>query len=260
MPELPDVEYLREYAEATSLHREIAHTSLDDERLLAGTSRQLLARRLKGDAFEAARRHGKHLFLNLRDSGGALMLHFGMTGTLRAYRQRETPEHTHLAVDFADGSHLAYVITRMLGQIAIVDDIDEYVRAQGLGPDALAVSLTALEEVVSGGRGAIKSTLMNQNRLAGLGNIYTDEILFHAGIDPRRACGAIGDEELERLHAKTGEVCWTAIDAHADPERMPDSWLIHRRAPGEPCPVCGGPITKATVGGRSAYLCERCQR
>lgn len=260
MPELPDVAYLREYAQATSLHRTIAASSLGDERLLADTSRQLLARRLKGDAFDAARRHGKHLFLTLRDSGGALMLHFGMTGTLRAYSSGETPEHTQLAIAFADGSHLAYANTRMLGQIAIVDGIDEYVRAQGLGPDALAISLTALEEIVRGGRGAIKSTLMNQSRLAGLGNIYTDEVLFHAGIDPRRACSDVDDEDLERLHAKIGEVCWTAIDAHADPERMPQSWLIHRRSPGETCPVCGETVTKATIGGRSAYLCERCQR
>ncbi|MFW5742691.1 MAG: Fpg/Nei family DNA glycosylase [Spirochaetota bacterium] len=259
MPELPDVEYLREYAAATSLHREIAHTSLGDERLLAGTSRQLLARRLTGDAFDAARRHGKHLFLTLRDSAGALMLHFGMTGTLRAYGSGEAPEHTRLTIDFADGSHLAYLNTRLLGRIAITDDVDEYVRGEGLGPDALEVSLTALEGIVRGARGAIKSTLMNQHRLAGLGNIYTDEILFHARIDPRRACGEVDDEDLERLHAKIGEVCRTAIDAHADPERMPESWLIRRRAPGESCPVCGGTVTKAVVGGRSAYLCERCQ-
>lgn len=260
MPELPDVEYLREYAEATSLHREIARSSLDEERLLTDTSRQLLARRLKGDAFTAARRHGKHLFLTLKDSGGALMLHFGMTGTLRAYEVGEAPEHAHLAIDFTDGSHLAYVNTRMLGQIAIVDGVDEYVRGEGLGPDALAISLTGLEEVVRGGRGAIKSTLMNQSRLAGLGNIYTDEVLFHAGIDPRRACDDLDDDELQRVHARIGEVCRTAIDAHADPDRMPDSWLIRRRSPGEPCPVCGGTVTKVTISGRSAYLCERCQR
>jgi formamidopyrimidine-DNA glycosylase len=260
MPELPDVEYLREYAQATSLHRDIERTSLDDERLLADTSRQLLARRLKGDAFAAARRHGKHLFLKLRDSGGALMLHFGMTGTLRAYGEVSAPDYAQLVIHFTDGSHLAYVNRRMLGQIAIVDGIDDYVRNAGLGPDALAASLSILDDVIRGGRGAIKTTPTNQKRLAGLGNIYADEILFQAGIDPRRACAEISDEEVDRIHAKIGEVCWAAIDAHADPERMPDSWLINHRSPGEPCPVCGAEVTKATISGRSAYLCERCQR
>lgn len=260
MPELPDVEYLREYAQATSLHREIVHTSLDEQRLLADTSMQLLARRLKGGSFTAATRHGKHLFLTLAGAGGALMLHFGMTGTLRAYERTQEPEYARLTLSFADGGNLAYVTRRMLGQIAIVDGLDAYVEDHRLGPDALSVSIHRFESVVRGGRGAIKSTMMNQKRLAGLGSLYTDEILFQAGIDPRRACSSIDDEELATIHAKTGEVCRTAIDAHADPHRLPERYLIRRRSPGASCPGCGGPVTRVTLSGRSTYLCSRCQR
>jgi len=265
MPELPDVEYLREYAEATSLHKEVASTSLNDASLLENTSAQLLARRLKGAQFDAARRHGKHLFLRLAarpDSAQALMLHFGMTGTLRSYSSSTDgtpPEYTALELRFSDGTALACVNKRRLGQIAIVEDIDAYVREQELGPDALSVTRDQLAAIIHDGRGAVKSTLMNQSRLAGLGNIYTDEVLFQSRVDPRLNCGEITDSQLRAIHEQIRRVCKEAIGAHAEPQAMPDSFLIHRREPGAECPRCGGTVKKVTVSGRSAYLCESCQ-
>lgn len=265
MPELPDVEYLREYAESTSLHKKIESTSLHDSSLLENTSPQLLARRLKGEQFDAAPRHGKHLFLRLageRGSKEALMLHLGMTGTLRSYAfsSRESPpEYTALEIRFTDGYALACVNKRRLGQIAIVEDIDAYVREQELGPDALAATRDQLAEVIRDGRGAVKSTLMNQSRLAGLGNIYTDEVLFQARVDPRKNCGEITDSEIRTIHDQIHRVCDHAILAHADPQSMPESFLIRRRESGAECPKCGGTVRKVTVSGRSAYLCESCQ-
>lgn len=259
MPELPDVEYLRRYVHDTALEREIASTSLDDERLLRETSRQLVARRLKGARFTASARHGKHLFLEL-SSGGALMLHFGMTGTLR-YRPHATePDFSQLVIRFSDGSALAYVNKRKLGQIAVVERIDEWVRQHDLGPDALSMGRDALAEVIRGGRGAIKSTLMNQSRIAGLGNVYTDEILFQCGIDPRRPCSDVSDEEITTLRRQIELVCITAIRCEASPERMPDSWLLPRRQEGAACPGCEGELRKVTVSGRATYLCPGCQR
>ncbi|MFW5685451.1 MAG: Fpg/Nei family DNA glycosylase [Spirochaetota bacterium] len=263
MPELPDVEYLRQYAEATSLHRTIVGSSLASERLLDETSAQLVARRLKGASFQSARRHGKHLFLELEASGndpGALMLHFGMTGALEYEQGDGAPEYRQLSIEFEDGSSLFYTNKRMLGAIAIIDDPDTYVADHGLGPDALSVSEETLDEVIHGGRGAVKSTLMNQSRLAGLGNIYTDEILFHARIDPRRPCSELSADEVATIHAKIRHVCSRAIEAHARPDRMPESWLIRRRDDGARCPRCGGRVQNITLSGRSTYLCEGCQR
>ena len=272
MPELPDVEYLRRYAEATSLHKRIERSSLESDRLLEDTTPQLLARRLKAAELSAARRHGKHLFLELADADsgsaanpsaasgrGALMLHFGMTGSLDYAADGDLPEYTQLAIQFADGSRLAYTVRRMLGAIAIVGDVPGYIREQGLGPDALEITVAQLEEVIRGGRGAVKSTLMNQSRLAGLGNIYTDEVLFHARINPGRACSEISDEEIRIIHDQIRDVCITAADARADPKAMPGTYLIRRREPGLPCPRCGAEVEKVTISGRSAYLCPRCQ-
>ncbi|MFW5717803.1 MAG: Fpg/Nei family DNA glycosylase [Spirochaetota bacterium] len=266
MPELPDVEYLRRYAESTSLHRPIDRTSLYSQRLLNKTSTQLLARRLKGSSFSAASRHGKHLFLELDRPGAsapgreALMLHFGMTGTLDYHESDAPPEYTQLDIAFEGGTHLSYICKRMLGSIAIVDDVADYIEDQDLGPDALAVTVEQLREIVGERRGAIKSTLMNQGRLAGLGNIYTDEVLFQAGIDPRRKCSEIAEDEIAAIHREISRVCRTAADAHADPDRMPESFLIRRRTPGAECPRCSGSVAKVTISGRSAYLCEGCQR
>jgi len=105
----------------------------------------------------------------------------------------------------------------------------------------------------------VKSTLMNQGRLAGLGNIYTDEVLFQAGIDPRRECARISDEEARAIHRQIRHVCEQAIAAHAEPARMPETFLIRRRSPDARCPRCDGRVEKVTIGGRSAYLCEACQ-
>jgi formamidopyrimidine-DNA glycosylase len=240
-------------------------TSLNTDRLLNETTPSLLSRRLRGASFSSARRHGKHLFLELErreNSSDALMLHFGMTGTLN-YREREgeaDPEYTELAIRFAHGGSLAYINKRMLGAIEIVDDVDAFIRDHGLGPDALEVSLEQLREIVHGGRGAVKSTLMNQGRLAGLGNIYTDEVLFQAGIDPRRACSDLSADEVAAIHREILRVCRTATDAHAEPREMPDGFLIKRRSPGDECPRCSGTVVKVTLSGRSTYLCEGCQR
>lgn len=258
MPELPDVEYYRTYAQATSLHKEIADSVLTAPRLLEDTSRQLLSRRLKGESFEEARRHGKHLFL-VHSSGGALMLHFGMTGLLKYYEEADDPERSRLIVRFANGGSLAYINTRMLGKIAIVDSIEEYVKEAGLGPDALELTVDELRDLIRNSRGSIKTTLTNQSRIAGLGNVYGDEVLYQAGIDPRRACGDISDEEVSKIHRLLRDVSDSAARARGNPKDMPDTFLLRHREPGAECPRCAGTVSKITLGGRSSYLCEACQ-
>ena len=259
MPELPDVEYFKQYAQATSLHKTISEVDLASERLLESTSRQSLLRTLHGTELEEGSRHGKHLFLPL-SSGKVLMLHFGMTGYLESYKHGGDPEYAQLALHFEDGYSLAYVCTRMLGKIAVADSMETYIEEKGLGPDALSVTAGQLEEIVGGGRGAIKSTLMNQSRIAGLGNIYSDEVLFQCGIDPRRPCSKLSVHELRSMRKAIHSVTDAAVKAHALPDKMPKTFLIRYRSPGSRCPKCGGTVTKITLSGRSTYLCERCQQ
>jgi len=254
VPELPDVELFKRYADATSLHRDVDDVFLRSQ-LVDDVSPGTIRRHLRGSRLEETRRHGKHLFLR-SSNGGWLQLHFGMTGLLES-SSGDAPPHTELRLDFADGGHLAFVNQRKFGTISWVDDVDEYVAAGELGPDPLAddVDLPAFLQRLESRRGTIKGALMNQEVIAGLGNVYTDEICFQAGIDPRSATAHLDDGHLRMLHATMRRVIDEAIACHASVEEMPDDWLLPHRESDLPCPRCDGHIERTEVTGRSTYLC-----
>lgn len=258
MPELPDVEVLRRYVDATSLHRRIEDLMVRQD--LVEGSPQTLRRHLREAELEETRRHGKHLFVRASDEGW-LRLHFGMTGTLSSYSAGDEPDYTQLRLDFEDGSHLAYISRRKLGSIAWVDDIDEFVEKDRLGPDPLAdrVGRAEFVDLVGSRKGSIKSTLMNQEVLAGLGNVYVDELLFQAGIHPASETASLDDGHLRDLHRSMRRVIDGAIDHGADVDRIPTTWLLPHREPGAPCPRCEGRIEKSRVGQRATYACTRHQ-
>lgn len=259
MPELPDVEVYRRYLRSTALHQRIEHVHVESPALLPGTTPQGLGRALKGEAFESTGRHGKHLFAEL-DHDGWLMLHFGMTGSLAYFRHREdTPDYTRCLFTFANGFHLAYVAPRKLGRIALVDSPQSFVTEHGLGPDALGLDAEAFQRLASGRRGGVKSWLMDQETMAGVGNVYSDEILFQAGIHPRRSVADLDDEALHRLHRALRSVLEAAIEAHAEPSRMPESFLLPHREQGGRCPKCNAQVEKVQAAGRTAWYCPKCQ-
>lgn len=260
MPELPDVESYRLYLNATSLHQTIRHVHVAQPTVLKGTTPQGLGRHLDGHRMERTRRHGKYLFAALDGHAGALVFHFGMTGALKYFQDTEdTPEYTDVCLDFAHGFHLAYIAPRKLGMVAVVQNIDEFVAQEQLGPDTLRLDWPAFRELAAERRGGVKSWLMDQRVMAGIGNIYSDEILFQAGLHPRRAVKDLATSELKVLFEKMRSVLETAIEARADPERLPDSWLLPRRDMDEHCPKCGTPVTSVQAAGRTAYICPRCQ-
>lgn len=260
MPELPDVESLRRYLDATSLHQTIRQVDVDAARELSGISAARLRERLEGRSLVETRRHGKHLFARL-DGDGWLRLHFGMTGWLQYLEDGERPPYTRLMLHFPRGRGLAFACRRRLGRIGMVDDPGSFVADQGLGPDALdpAVTQSAFRQLLAGRRGTVKSALMNQRLLAGLGNIYTDEALFQAGIDPRTEPGDLDMSAVDRLYRAMRHVLKVAIDHEADPSRLPRSWLLPYRRAGVGCPRCGGTVERITMAGRSTYFCSRCQ-
>jgi len=194
VPELPDVEILRRYVEATSLGRRVEHAHVFDEAMLSGATRQKLASALVGSRLEAARRHGK--FLGIACSrNGWLVLHFGMTGSLRAGDSDDFPDNAALGLELADGSNLAYTTRRRIGEISVTDDFDRFSEERELGPDALALDEDGFVELVRSRCGAIKSLLMNQSAIAGIGNVYADEVLFGARIRPSRKARARSERE-----------------------------------------------------------------
>jgi len=261
MPELPDVEVFKRYLDSTSLHHRITDVQIQSSQVLGDVSEQDLRADLKGHEFECTKRHGKYLFTGL-DSGRWLVLHFGMTGNPKYFKDMDQePQYDRLLFSFANGYHLAYQSRRKLGEVALLDDLQAFVEGKELGPDVLDESfdLQAFKKVLQGHRGMVKSALMNQQLMAGIGNVYSDEILFQAGIHPRTKVNQLDDEQLGEIFKGMKEVLNMAIDRQADPQQFPDTYIIPHRHQGGTCPCCGAEVRRVKVSGRSAYYCPNRQ-
>lgn len=262
MPELPDVQVFKEYLDATSLHQTIDRVEIGRRDILGGVSPRSLQRRLKRQALESSRRHGKYLFAK-SSGGGWLVLHFGMTGYLDYSTTENPPEHTRVLLRFENGARLAYTCMRMLGSVDWAEDPDVFVEKKGLGIDADSdeLDIARFREVLSSKRGSIKSALMDQETIAGLGNVYTDEILFQARVHPKAIAADLDENMLKEIHRQLHRVLATSVRARAQPERMPKSFLVPRRGQDDArCPRCNASLDTAKVSGRTTYLCPRCQR
>jgi formamidopyrimidine-DNA glycosylase len=259
MPELPDVETFRRYLEATALGQPIRRVRVEAPRVLEGVSAKELDRRLEGKAISRAERHGKVLFAH----AGAwwIVFRFGMTGFLHTYRRpSEAGEHERVIFDLRNGAHLAFDCQRMFGRIGLTPEPATFIQDHHLGPDARIIGLSHFVDRVAHHRGAIKAALMDQALVAGVGNVYADEILFQARIHPRARVRELDGRALGEVHRAMKRVLERAIDAEADPASMPATWLIPVRGKGGHCPRCGHELEATTAGGRTTYACPRCQR
>jgi formamidopyrimidine-DNA glycosylase len=260
MPELPDVETFKRYLDATSLHQRVDDVEVRNAYVLKDVSARELARRLKGHRFESSRRHGKHLFVHANEDLW-LRLHFGMTGSLQYFKETEqTPPHTRVLFIFINDHRLAFDDQRQFGQIGLLKDVDEFLKKRVLGPDALDLDLGKFRKILGKRHGAVKSVLMNQQFIAGIGNIYADEILFRTRIHPATEISRLGDKALTKLFRAMRYVLERAIAAKADVNQMPKSWLLPHRGKGGKCSRCGRELKSSKVGGRTAWFCAHCQR
>jgi formamidopyrimidine-DNA glycosylase len=265
MPELPDVELYKRYLDEHALGQTIDRVVVSDARILGELAAEAFAARLTGNHFEDSRRHGKHLLVRLRRDGW-LTLHFGMTGGLVCFRdEADDPPYDRVRFDFEGGRHLAYVNRRMLGRVGLADDAETFIQAEELGPDALdqAFDLDAFERAIAGRRRDVKSVLMDQSVIAGIGNIYADEILFQARVHPKTPVTALDHRQRAELFAQIKAVLRTAIQCGAGAEqfleRLPEDYLLPQRDKSGKCPRCGAPIAALKAGGRTSYYCPRCQ-
>jgi len=262
MPELPDVEIFRRYIGVTAFRKKIKKVQIENTEILEGVSSSGLKKALEGDSFVMSHRHGKYLFLK-GTKGKWLMLHFGMTGFPKYFKAYSgKPEHSRLLIHFANSFHLSYDSQRKLGRIGLTDDPDSFIQEKNLGPDALDPELDfdTFQKIVKNTRAKIKPALMNQKYLAGIGNIYSDEILFQAKIHPGRTSNKLDKDEMKRLYFEMDHVLKTAIECRADPGRFPASFIIPHRRGDQICPKCKGGIQKMKAGGRTAYYCPSCQK
>src|ERR1043165_5533701 len=168
MPELPEVELYGRYFARHALGQRIAKVRVLDERILGAVRKDAFARMLRGHTFAGVRRHGKHLFA---DAGGLwLHLHFGMTGDL-SYYVDSPPRFARVIFDFDNGAHLAFEDMRLFGVVDTIPDPDAYIAQHALGPDPLSLRLNEFRRLLAPRRGAVKSTLMSQDVIAGIGNL-----------------------------------------------------------------------------------------
>ena len=262
MPELPDVEVFRSYFNSTALNKKVADVDVQDDEILENMSSRSFQMRMKGETFQATHRHGKYLFIEL-DREETLMMHFGMTGSLKYYKNEdEKPDYSRVIFNLSNGYKLSFVCPRKLGKIGLVEDEADFIEDNKLGPDAYSDDFKweEFKEVMSGKRGSIKTTLMDQKVLAGIGNVYSDEILFHSGIYPFTEIKELNEEELKTIFKKMKMVFEKAIKAEVKEDKFPKNFLLLKRGEDEECPVCGGRIKREKYSGRSSYYCESHQK
>jgi formamidopyrimidine-DNA glycosylase len=274
VPELPEVETVRRMLERQVLGRRIRALRRSGAALRGERPDPRLPRRVRGRAVEAVRRHGKYLLIDL-EGGLSLLSHLGMSGRwlFVADRRDRAPAHVHARIEFEDGSALWYEDPRRFGLLRGVATAEAHADAALaiLGPDPVASRFTG-EDLARLGRGArvsAKTFLLDQRRLAGVGNIYASEILHRAGVHPARLATSLSSTEWQRIARELEAVLAEAIARMGttfsmyrtlwnEPGAYGDQLRVYDRA-GEPCRTCGAPIRRVVQQQRSTFYCPSCQ-
>lgn len=277
MPELPEVETVRRGLERDVVGQRVDEVSVGRERVVRRTSAEALIDGLSGVTFTSAGRRGKYLILAL-DSGESLMVHLRMSGQLLlAQRDATPPPHTHVRLRLDDGRSVWFVDPRTFGEMVVFDprrteqEVPELARL-GVDPIADPFDVADLDVAIAGSRRALKPLLLDQHVIAGIGNIYADEILHDARLRPDRRADSLSGERLDRLHTSTVSILTEAICAggsslsdqqYVDLTGISGSYQVEHRVygrAGERCVTCGrGWIRRVVAGGRSTHFCAVCQ-
>lgn len=280
MPELPEVETVRRGLVPAMEGRRIAHVTLNRPDLRWPLPENMAAR-LEGARVERLRRRSKYILADL-DTGESLLIHLGMSGRMLVsgimlgdyHFEHPAPEkHDHVVLDMEGGARVTFNDARRFGAMDLVRTDREAAHwlLAGLGPEPLgndfseAYLISRLHERKS----PVKTVLLDQHVVAGLGNIYVNEVLFRAGIDPRRQAARIAAKRIGQIVPLVREVLSEAIEAGGSSLRdhrqasgklgyFQHTFRVYDRE-GEPCPVCGTPIRRIVQSGRSSFFCPSCQ-
>jgi formamidopyrimidine-DNA glycosylase len=267
MPELPEVETI-----ARGLAKRVTGDTI--ESVWLGRKKEPLkspatkiAETLEQSRISSVHRMGKHIVFDLNRTADQAqwIVHLGMTGRLQVCDpQTEIAKHTHAILKLASGRELRFIDPRRFGRLSVSEEFD----ATGVEP--LEVDLETFIALFRGRKTPIKSALLNQKLLRGVGNIYADESLFRAGIRPRRRASTITRDELAKLHASVKEVLKEAIalggssvSDYVNADGEAGFFQLEHRVygrEGEPCLVCKTPIKRVVIAGRSSHYCPKCQK
>ena len=275
MPELPEVEtYVREL-EPLLRGRRITRAAVTWPRTIAAPTATMFVDQIAGRRFTDFSRRGKYMLLGL-ESGDTLIVHLRMTGKLLVMADdAPVDKHTHVVLDLDNGQRVHFNDTRKFGRMWLVTDPETVLRKLGPEPLSEAFSPAHLGAALAGRSAAVKALLLNQEIIAGVGNIYADEALFAAGIAPLRAGGDLSEAEVTALHYAVRRVLAAGIAARGsslggsslqnylrpsgEQGGFQEQHQVFRRT-GEPCRTCGQPIERIIVAQRSTHYCPHCQR
>jgi formamidopyrimidine-DNA glycosylase len=272
MPELPEVETVRRRLEPLLVGRRFAAVEILDSRLTRPFEPEQVGAELQGERVSGVERRGKYLVVRF-ESGLLLLVHLRMTGSFVHSRNGAADErHLRAVVRLDDGSDVTYRDVRRFGTWLVLreDEVEAYL-AKRLGSEPLDSKFSAgeLRERLRGRRAPVKAALLDQTTLAGMGNIYADEALWRARIDPRRPAGDLTDGEVRALHRAVRAALQAGIQrqgATLRDYRTPDGaaggmqheFKVYGRG-GEPCLRCRAPIEKTRLAGRGTWFCPSCQ-
>jgi formamidopyrimidine-DNA glycosylase len=272
VPELPEVETIRRQIEPELVGRRIASMEVFDERLTRPVPPREVERAVTGRRIESVGRRGKYLLVRL-EGGRWLVMHLRMTGNIVLREPRSDVRFLRAVIRLGGGTTLLFTDARRFGTAVVLDDaeLDAYMAARA-GVEPLSERLTAerICELAAGRRAPLKSFLMVQDGIAGIGNIYADEALWRARLHPLSPAGSMRLEHCERLREGIVGAIEAGLDnggASIDDYRdargaegtMQDEFCVHNRE-GQPCPRCGTEIRRIVLGGRSTYFCPGCQQ
>jgi formamidopyrimidine-DNA glycosylase len=274
MPELPEVETIRRTLEPLISGRRIAGLSIRDfPGVIGDLAPEMAGALISGRRVVEIERRGKYLII-LLDDGTGIEIHLRMTGQVEVLPRGAPPQRfEHLAIHFLDGDDLRYSDQRKFGRVLIrVSDPVSYLRDK-LGPEPLTRQFTAsrLAAALAGRRLPIKSALLNQRIVAGIGNIYADEALFHARLHPLRPSGGLSSDEIVVLRNEIRRVLRAAIERRGttfssyrdatgrEGENQERLAVYGRGRSGEPCSRCGHALSFLVIGGRTSHYCPSCQ-
>ncbi len=278
MPELPEVEVVRRDLEREVTGKKIKAVETNGARSVRRHKKRAeFASKLEGKKVAGVARRGKYLLLRL-DGGDVLVIHLGMSGQLlRAKSAKEPlPKHTHVVITFTQGGQLRFVDPRTFGEMFVTSydelerEVDELAHL-GLDPLEQTMSWENFGERIASRSTKLKTALMDQTFLAGIGNIYSDEILFEAGLRWDRMTNSLSPEEVRRLYRAMMEILQDAVkhrgssladQQYVDVFGRPGEYQLHHNVyarEGEACPRCRRPVMRQRVGGRSTFFCDTCQ-
>jgi len=270
VPELPEVETVKNELLPHIIGRCITGVTLFWERIVRQPSVEEFCARLIGQRITGLTRRGKYLIFSLT-SGEALIIHLKMTGSLLLKPLSGDPDKYIQATLHMDGATSLYFRDpRKFGVMRLVNDSNSITGK--LGPEPLEDSFTpqVLAQRLAKRKAPIKAILLDQHFIAGVGNMYADEVLFAAKINPLRSGNSLSLEEIDRLYHAIRQVLWAAIGnkgASTNTYFRPDGtrgtahfkFKVAHRLGGKLCPVCGTPIERIPIRNRGSYFCPKCQ-